>query len=456
MSWSLPALLRGTGGELLRWGAGPFGRVSTDSRTIRAGEVFLALEGPSHDGHAFVSAAVARGASGAIVARDVVDDRAEVAWIRVADGLRALGDLAAARRADLAGRVIGVTGSNGKTTTKEMIAAVLSSRAAKVGRSRANENNLVGLPQTLLGLDGDEEFVVLEMGMNHAGEIWRLTEIARPDVGVIANVGPAHLEGLGTLANIAAAKAELALGLPVGATLVVNGEDPWLRAIADAYPGPTVRTGVDGEVRAIHVEQADEGQRLVFEVAGRRGEAMLHCVGAHNASNALLAAAVGLVLGLDAQAIGAGLSSFRPPPMRLEAVLLPGGARLWNDAYNANPASMAAALEALAAAPARRRIAVLGEMWELGVASAELHRELGRKAAAAGVDRLVAVGGHSQDVVAGALAAGLDPARVARFDATRAAGEAVAADLCEGDLVLVKGSRGARMEEVVRRLGSAS
>ena len=268
MTWTLPRILAASGGELVCWGTGPFRAVSTDSRQIGVGDVFVALRGQRFDGHEFVGAALERGATAAMVEHEV-GLPGQAAWIRVGDGLRALGDLAAAWRRQLRVRVVGVTGSNGKTTTKEMIAAVLGASGAPVAKSRGTENNLIGLPQTLLRLTGEEAFAVLEMGMNHPGEIWRLAEIARPDVGVITNVGPAHLEGLGTLANVAAAKEELALALSSTATLVVNGADPRLQSIAGRFAGRVILVG-ERAIRALSASPLPDGQRLEIEVDGRR------------------------------------------------------------------------------------------------------------------------------------------------------------------------------------------
>jgi len=451
VSWELRDLLAATGGECVGWGAGPFRGVSTDSRQTRSGDAFIALRGPSFDGNEFVADAITRGATAAIVDRDV-PPFANAATIRVEDGLRALGDLAAARRRMLRVRVIGVTGSNGKTTTKEMIAAVLAASGAKVAKSRGTENNLVGLPQTILRLDGDEDFAVLEMGMNHSGEIWRLAEIARPDVGVITNVGPAHLEGLGSLANVAAAKEELALALLPAATLVVDREDPRLVTIAERFAGKKVLAGGEGPIRAVSFTPLGGGQRIEVDVEGTRASIELRVRGAHNVRNALLAIAVGTVVGIDLPSIVKGLEAFSPPPMRLEAVVSSSGARILNDTYNANPASMEAALVALAAEPGRRRIAVLGEMWELGEEAARYHREVGRAAGRAGIDELVAVGRHADDLAAGASEAGLSSGALARWATVGEAAEWLAARLCPEDVVLIKGSRGARMEQIVERL----
>jgi len=452
VTWTLPQVLAATGGDLVRWGAGPYRGFSTDSRRTSEAEAFIALSGARFDGHEFVGQALERGAKAVIVSNDRPPSAGTVAWIRVGDGLRALGDLAAAWRRQHAVRVVGVTGSNGKTTTKEMIAAVLAARGAKVAKSAGTENNLVGVPQTLLRLVGDEDFAVIEMGMNHPGEIWRLAEIARPDVGVITNVGPAHLEGLGSIDNVAAAKEEMALALGAAATLVVNGQDPRVAAIAERFSGRKILAGVDASVRCSSSTPTAEGQRLDLELDGQRLVVELAIRGAHNVQNALVAAAVGRVAGLDAAAIAEGLARFRPPPMRLEVVLLPSGARVLNDAYNANPASMEAALSALASEPASRRIAVLGEMWELGPDAVRYHREVGAVAARAGVDRLIAVGAHAESMAAAALEAGLDGSKVETHGTAAEAAARLAETLRAGDTVLVKGSRGARMEEIVERL----
>jgi UDP-N-acetylmuramoyl-tripeptide--D-alanyl-D-alanine ligase len=456
MSWTLPEALRATGAELVQWGAGPFRGVSTDSRLTGAAEIFVALRGPHYDGHDFVTAAVARGATAAVSAREPVAPPPGVAWLQVGDALRALGDLAAARRRDLAVRVAGVTGSNGKTTTKEMIASVLAASGGKVAKSPGTENNLVGLPRTLLGLAGDERYAVLEMGMNRPGEIWRLAEIARPDVGVITNVGPAHLEGLGSVANVAAAKKELALALGPGATLVVNAADPWLAPVAEDFSGRAILAGGNGPVRALSAETLSDGQRVTIEIDGRRAVVDLRARGAHNVENALLAAATGRAFGLSVEEITAGLAAFVPPAMRLEVVSLPSGARILNDAYNANPASVSAALASLAAEPALRRIAVLGEMWELGAEAGRYHREMGREAAATGVDLLIAVGRYAEEMGAGAEEAGLPASRRRSAGTSAQAGDLLAAELGQGDVVLIKGSRAARMEEIVRVLGGRS
>jgi UDP-N-acetylmuramoyl-tripeptide--D-alanyl-D-alanine ligase len=451
LSWTLPEILAATGGELLRWGPGPFRGFSTDTRQMNAGEAFLALRGQRFDGHEFVAFALERGATGVVVDENVTPPGG-VAWIRVGDGLRALGDLAAARRRTLPLRVVGVTGSNGKTTTKEMIAAVLSAGGAKVAKSRGTENNLVGLPHTLLRLNGDEDFAVLEMGMNHPGEIWRLAEIARPDVGVITNVGPAHLEGVGSLANVAAAKEELALGLAAAGILIVSAADRRLVAIAERFTGRKVLVGGNGPLRALSSSPTGKGQNVELLVEGRRASVELGIRGSHNVENALLAIAAGLTLGVDLDVALAGLATFTPPAMRLQVVETPNGTRILNDAYNANPASMEAALAVLAAEPGRRKLAVLGEMWELGAEAASYHRQVGAAAARAHVDGLLAVGRYSVEMAAGAVEAGLPSALVECCESAADAAARLASRLTDGDVVLVKGSRAAGMEEIIAQL----
>jgi UDP-N-acetylmuramoyl-tripeptide--D-alanyl-D-alanine ligase len=290
------------------------------------------------------------------------------------------------------------------------------------------------------------------MGMNHPGEIWRLAEIARPDVGVITNVGPAHLESLGSLENVAAAKEELALALPAHATLVLNGADPRLVAIGERSARRTIVVGE--RVRAVAASATATGQLLEVEVDGRREPVEIAMRGAHNVQNALLAVAAGVALGIDLEVALEGLRRFMPPPMRLEVVDLPSGARVLNDAYNANPASMQAALAALAAEPGRRRIAVLGEMWELGEGAGRYHREIGHAAGTLRIDRLVAVGRHAEQMAEGAIEGGLAGESVERAASTAEASERLAGHLREGDVVLVKGSRAAHMEDIVQTLRS--
>ncbi|HYR95990.1 MAG TPA: UDP-N-acetylmuramoyl-tripeptide--D-alanyl-D-alanine ligase [Candidatus Binatus sp.] len=459
-SFQLEEVLAATGGELVRLGARTgFTGVTTDTRGVRPGELFVAIRGEAHDGHDFLADAAQRGAGAVLVERAHAERPLACGVIAVRDTLAALGDLAAFHRRRHRPRVVAVTGSNGKTTTKEMLAAILE-RAfgpGRVLRTTGTQNNLVGLPLTLLRLGGGEEAAILELGMNGPGEIWRLAQIAEPDVGVITCVAPAHLEGLGSIHGVAEAKAELYRRLRPSATAVVNADDPLVSASARAFPGRKVSFGTADALelavgaRAI-ADHGLDGTEFHLVVERRDVPVRLAVPGRHNVTNALAAAAAAHALGVGIDAVAAGLEAFQPPGMRMEVTHLPNGVTVLNDAYNANPASMAAALRTLAASRGRRRVAVLGEMRELGAESARAHRELGVAAAAASVDALFLLGEHAETVRAGAESAGLPADRVV----VAASHEDLAGRLlgyCRpGDLILLKGSRGAAMEQVLRRL----
>ncbi len=457
MSWTWAEIAAATGAALPAAAAGRIESVSTDSRRLPPGALFVALRGPHHDGHDHAAAALRHGAAAVLVERvptGVDPTRA----LLVSDTLRALGDLAASTRRRQPLRVAAITGSNGKTTTKEMVAAICAQASfvpprRAVLKTHGNENNLVGLPLTLLRLTGDEAVAVLEMGMNAPGEIARLAEIAAPDVGVITNIGPAHLEGLGDIAGVAAAKGELFAGMSSDAVAAVNMEDAWVVRVAEAFPGRRVEFGAGREVAAHAVRDTGfDGLGFDLAVAGRTAPVRLPLSGAHNVSNALAAAAVAHGLGIDLAAIAAGLEAVTPPPMRMQVVKLPNGVTVVNDGYNANPASMEAALRALARQPGRS-IAVLGEMRELGAQTESLHRDLGRLTARLGIQILVAVGPGADPIVDGAraVAPGMEIHRCSD-------GEAAAAVLTAlwrpGDAILVKASRGPDNDPAVRRYGA--
>ncbi len=464
-AWSLEELLRATGGELLG-GARPegFPGITTDTRQLRPGELFVALRGEHHDGHAFVAEALRRGAGGVLVARaeagavaGLLAASGQAAGIAVADTLRALGDLAHFHRRRHRAFVIAVTGSNGKTTTRRMAVAVLGRRFAVLEPER-NWNNLVGVPLTLLRLEPTHEAAVLELGTNRPGEIARLTEICAPDAGLITNIGPAHLEGLGSLEGVLEEKSALVRGLGPDGRAVLNADDPRLLRLARECGREVLLFGVcpEADVRAADI--ALEAEATVFELvtAAGRARVRLPAPGAFLVGNALAAAAAGRLLGLSPGEIAAGLAAFRPAPGRLEVRRLPGGVTVIDDTYNANPASVAAAVDTLGALRgAARGILVLGEMRELGPAAAALHREIGRLAARSGVARLYACGPWREEVAAGAVAAGLAAASVVT-GSREEIGAALAADVRAGDWVLVKGSRAAGMEAVVALLEAAS
>jgi UDP-N-acetylmuramoyl-tripeptide--D-alanyl-D-alanine ligase len=457
---SLTEVLEATRGELRGLGRHTaFAGVTTDTRGIRPGELFVAVRGDTRDGHDFVEEAASRGAGAVVVERPFAERALPCTVVVVRDTLAALGDLAAHHRRRLRPRVVAVTGSNGKTTTKEMLSAVLEQAfgAGRVLRTLGTQNNLVGLPLTLLRLAGGERAVILELGMNAPGEIWRLAEIATPDVGVVTCVAPAHLEGLGSIRGVAAAKGELYRRLRPSATAVVNADDPLVAEAAGCFGGRKVLFGsaaMEGaSVRACDVD--DRGlDGTSFRLVVERAAVPVRLVvpGRHNVNNALAAAAAAHALGVDLHAIQLGLEAFQPPDMRMEVTQLPTGVTVLNDAYNANPASMTAALRTLAASRARRRIAALGEMRELGASAAAAHEALGAEAAAARLDALYVLGPHAERVRAGAVAAGLAAERVAVAASHDELAAALHGALRAGDVLLLKGSRGAAMEQVLRGL----
>jgi UDP-N-acetylmuramoyl-tripeptide--D-alanyl-D-alanine ligase len=463
-SFTVPEILAATGGTLVRQGAwGTFCGVSTDSRTCQAGELFIPLTGESHDGHEFIPKALMRGARGVLVEQRIAGaglkpaatGPPEVTLIAVRDTLTALGDLARAWRARFRVPVVAITGSCGKTTTKEMIAAILAP-AFRVLKNRLNLNNLIGLPLTLLELEESHEAAVVEMGMNAFGEIQRLTRIACPTVGVLTNVYPAHTEGVGDIAGVARAKGELIQALDSGARLIYNADDSRVVRLARDFRGPQLGFGLGARahLRARGRQiQGRDGQTARLSYEGREWPLTLAAPGLHMLYNALAATAVGLALGLAPNDTAAALDNFRPIHRRSQVVTLDSGVHLLNDCYNANPGSMAMALSTLMELKDHgRAAAALGDMLELGAGAADGHRELGRQAARQGLDLLVIYGNFRQEVAAGAAEAGLAPERIFPVD-RRAEGARILREFLQpGDWLLVKGSRGMHMEELIDRL----
>ena len=451
MTWTGEEIARAVGAALPAAGL-TADAVCTDTRRVVAGALFVALRGAHHDGHAFAADALRAGAAAVLVDGVPAGVDAARAFV-VADTQRALGDLAAFTRRRWAGRVVAITGSNGKTTTKELLAAIVE-RAfpGRVLKTAGNENNLIGLPLTLLRLRGDEAVAVLELGMNAFGEIARLTEISTPDVGLITNVGPAHLEGLGSIDGVARAKGELFAGMPAAGTIAVNVDDPRVAAAAAPFAGRRIDFGDGRVVRAEAIDDRGvDGVAFTLCVGVHRGPVRLHAAGRHNVHNALAAAAAAHALDIDFEIIRAGLEAAEPPKMRMQVVRLANGVTVINDAYNANPASTEAALDAVGRLPGRA-IAALGEMRELGADSAALHAQVGAHAAAAGVDWLLAVGPGADPIAEGGRRAG--GMTVDRCVDAAAAAAAIIAAWQPGDTVLVKGSRGADDEPGVRRYGA--
>jgi UDP-N-acetylmuramoyl-tripeptide--D-alanyl-D-alanine ligase len=462
MSWTIRDALAATGAQAhpgLRCDLS-FLAVTTDSRAVPRDSLFFALRGPRYDAHAFVADALRAGAAAAVVDHPLPSVPAERLLV-VPDVLRALGDLAAATRARYPVRVVGVTGSNGKTTTKEMIAAVCGAAAyeppcTRVLKSTGNLNNLIGLPLTLLQLRGDEAVAVLEMGMNQPGEIGRLTDIARPDYAVVTNVGPVHLAGVGgTIEGVAAAKGELFAHLTRDAVIAVNVDDQWVQRIAANFPGRRVTFGRGATVTARAVtEHGTEGLSFDLMIEGRGARVRLPLLGRHNVDNALAAAAIGHALGHSMEVIVRGLETTAAVGMRLQVHRLANGVTIINDAYNANPSSVGAALAALTRLPGRH-VVVLGSMRELGDESRRAHHQVGERAGSLGVDQLVLFGEEAEAMAEGARAAGLQSDRIQVCNSHAEAAAAVVARWQRGDMVLVKGSRGMQMEAVVRLLEGA-
>jgi UDP-N-acetylmuramoyl-tripeptide--D-alanyl-D-alanine ligase len=424
---------------------------STDSRVLNPGDLFIPLRGESFDGHDFFLQAVQRGAA-ACLSEDVVAGL-PVPVIRVADTLKALGDLAAAVRLSLSGPLVGITGSSGKTTTKEMLAGILALTGEGL-KTEGNFNNLIGLPHTLFRLAPVHRWAVLEMGMSARGEIARLAEIARPQMGIITNVGPAHLETLHGMDGVARAKGELFAALPAGGTAIINADDERVVAIpvANGVRRLLFGTVAEAEVRADQIAAAGDGVSFRLLLPQGAWTVRLTIAGRHNVHNALASAAAAHALGVDPELIVRGLESFRPYRGRMETVRLSDGALLLEDTYNANPLSMKAALTALdEMGGGGRRIAVLGDMLELGVESPLLHREVG-SAAASRVDFLLLLGELAADIASGACDAGMKADRVCRVDSHQAALAHLRNLILPGDRILIKGSRGMRMEKICAEL----
>ncbi|MDK2784155.1 MAG: UDP-N-acetylmuramoyl-tripeptide--D-alanyl-D-alanine ligase [Bacillota bacterium] len=430
--------------------------VASDSRRVRSGDLFVAIRGERVDGHTFVPAVLAGDAVAALVEQEVPGEVPEgKALIRVADTTSALLTLGAWYRNSFAVRTVAITGSTGKTTTKDLTAAVLGARYATL-KNEGNFNTEVGLPLTLFNLEQHHEVAVVELAMRGPGQIARLAGAARPEVGVITNIGLTHIELLGSQENIARAKGELLEALPPDGLAVLNGDDPWVRSQAARSRARAVYFGLEEGVdfRAEGIEPVGtEGVR--FRVSGPcgRGEVFVPLPGRFTALNALAAIAVGHYFGLTLEEMRAGLTTFRPAAMRLNLIRRPDGALIINDAYNANPTSMRGALETLKdLAGNRRKVAVLGDMLELGEYGLDAHREIGRLAAEVGVECLITAGPLSAYLAEAAQAEGLPAAQVLTCADARAAAKAARQTVRPGDVVLVKASRGMHFEEVVAAL----
>jgi UDP-N-acetylmuramoyl-tripeptide--D-alanyl-D-alanine ligase len=421
---------------------------SIDSRTIGPGQLFFAVKGERLDGHDYVSAALEKGAVAAVVRKDHLNRYSDkTRLLAVDDTLTALQTLATAVRKLWGKPLVGVTGSAGKTTTKEAIAHVLAARY-RVLKSEGNFNNHFGLPLMLLKLEPEHEVAVIEMGMSHAGEIRALAKIAQPEIGVVTNVAPVHLEFFDSIAGIARAKYELIESLPASGTAVLNADDEFVAQFGRDFKGKVITYGTSAtaDLRPENVQtRGAEGSEFDVVIAGSREHARLPLVGEHNILNALAAVAVGLARGLKlAEAVGA-LATLAPPDKRGQVVQL-GNITVINDCYNSNPKALRAMVDALAAMKAGRRIVVAGEMLELGPAGEEMHRAAGQHAAEKKIDVLIGVRGLAEAMVDAARRAGAQ----AEFLATpEEAGEWLARETRDGDVVLLKASRGVKLEKAL-------
>jgi UDP-N-acetylmuramoyl-tripeptide--D-alanyl-D-alanine ligase len=446
-------IVRATQGALVAGDLGiPVTGVAIDSRALGVGEVFFAIHGHRLDGHAFLAEAAARGAACLVVHTLPDDVPANVPLVLVEDTTRALGRLGAWHRARFAIPVIAVTGSNGKTTTKELAAGVLATRW-EVLRPERSFNNQWGLPLTLLRLTPEHQAVVLEIGTNARGEVAALAALAAPTVGVVTTVAAVHTEFLGSLDGVREEKAGLVRALPADGVAVLNADDPRVAAMAADTQARVVTYGrsASAQVRAVgEVVDDDQGLTLTLEAGGERQTVTLALAGRHNVGNALAAAAVGVALGVPLADVARGLAGVRPVAGRC-VWRRAGDVTILDDTYNASPVSVRAALDTIAAhRRGRRVIVVLGDMLELGALTDEAHREVGRQVAALPADELIGVGRAMPLAVAAARQAGLAEARhLTTFEDTIAH---LLKRLAADDLVLVKGSRGMRMERVVDAL----
>jgi UDP-N-acetylmuramoyl-tripeptide--D-alanyl-D-alanine ligase len=423
-------------------------RISTDSRSIKKGELFVALRGENFDGHKFVEDVAKSGATGAIVDvkwKGKVPNKFAIA--RAEDTLLAYQNLAANYRKSLSLRVVAITGSNGKTSTKDFAASVLG-RKFRVTKTQGNFNNHVGLPRTILEATSQDEVSVWEIGMNHPGEVAALAKIAAPDAAIVTNVGVAHIEFMGTREAIAREKGALAEAVGSEGTVILNADDPFSEGIAKRTRARVVFAGINsGVLRATDIEQSADGSEFTILEGAHRSRAQLSVPGLHMVQNALLAVAAGRALGVSLEECAVGLATAPLTKARLQIKEI-NGVQFLDDSYNANPDSMKAALRTLVELDAEgKRIAVLGEMRELGNETQRGHEEVGEEAAALGVDQLIGIGEMGGIISRAAKKAGLEKSD--NVGSTSEAAE-VLIDIAEpGDLILVKGSRLARTEEVI-------
>ncbi len=474
MRWNEERIIFATSGKLVSPGREKiYGKVSTDSRTMGPGDVFVALQGDNFDGHDYVEATVKKGAAAVIVSRPLVRTDRKASVIAVDDTLTTLGDLAHYRRKSFAPdvKVIAITGSSGKTTVKDMTAVIFEealdgSHGDQVLKTEGNLNNLIGLPLSLLKLKAGHRVAVMEMGMNRPGEIERLTGIADPDIGCITNVQAAHLEGLGSIEGVALAKGELFRTMSARSIRVVNYDDPYIKKQGGKYGNNVIGFAVTPmgrrlhpAVRATRIKNLGEnGMRFTLHINNWRKRFTTSATGAHNVANSTAAAAVATAAGINPEIIVRGLKRYISGDKRLQISELPGGINVLNDSYNANPSSMEAALRTVSNFGRDcRRIAVLGDMLELGESAAQAHRQIGRLVAELDFDFLAVAGDYASDVALAAQERGMKKNRIMRCQTTEEIEQRISSlissrKIGRGDWLLLKGSRGMRMERVLLAL----
>jgi UDP-N-acetylmuramoyl-tripeptide--D-alanyl-D-alanine ligase len=461
LPWTVNEILKATGGELLCGDKErQFAAVSIDSRNITADDIFVAIEGNVHDGHSFISNVLKQGLAGLVVNRPKAKDlpistwqTQKVACVAVADTTRALGDLAAFHRSRMDVAVIAITGSNGKTTTRQMTAEVVAKKFDTLS-TVGNYNNQIGVPLTLLRLMPEHKWAVVELGTNSPGEIARLAQICSPDIGVITNIGPAHLEGLGTLDGVMREKEQLIDHLRPRGKAVLNADDRRVYKIASRTKKEVLLFGQskNARIRATAVKEKTAGISFNLDLPEESLRVDLKAPGQFMVINALAAAAVGHLLGIAAQDIRAGLEKFEPAWGRMNIFQTANGIHIIDDTYNANPDSMMAAITTLKSLRANNRsILVAGDMLELGKQAESLHRQVGAWAAAAGINQLWVTGDFAGAVISGAKDAGMKVEQLFTGSQEKILIE-LKKSLKPGDWVLVKGSRGARMDAVVKGL----
>ena len=468
-SFSLDEVIQVTGGTMVTPSSSKrIRRVCTDSRIIRPGDLFIALDGPQFDGHRFVKAAVKGGAIGAIVKRSAwrkvsaalgpmrqTHSRFRPFLIGVDDPLAAYQDLAGFYRSQFSIPVVAITGSNGKTTTKEMVSHTLA-RRWRILKTQGNFNNKIGVPHTLFGLNRRHQAAVIEMGVDQEGQTTRLCEMAKPTLGVITNVGPDHLEFFGTVESSARAKAELLKNLPNDGVVILNADDDYFGRFSKQANCSVLSYGLSSksDVRASDIEFDHDGTRFRLSLPRRKRTKKIHIqlAGHHNVSNALAGAAVGYALGLSGEEVAAGLAKVQPAPMRSQIRRWKGVTFLY-DCYNANPASMNAAVTMLAdLGREKRTIAVLGDMRELGPEEDRFHEEVGSFVAKQGISHFIACGKFGRNLAHGARDAGMAPSKISLAKNVSDAARTLKRLVSRGDVILLKASRGARIERVLESL----